>query len=121
MKMDDLDCGIHSNIDDPKMEQVMTEFMNRVSPYEITRRPDGTYLLREPDDAGPVPSVTELAKDPTVDVDGPEEHVPEDKKEQETSKSGIIIKDCMKKVSSDELAKIRSWIADFEKRSGVNG
>jgi hypothetical protein len=36
---------------------------------------------------------------------------------ERVKESGIIIKSCLKDVSSEELAKVRSWISDFERRS----
>ena len=38
--------------------------------------------------------------------------------EQKSVESGIIIRDCFKSVSQEELVQVRKWIADFDKRGG---
>jgi hypothetical protein len=118
LEEDAFECGVHTNINPEFMRRLLTKYMNRVSPYEFKERPDGTFELIRPGDTRPAPDIDDLAQDPTAEVEGEQKHKTP---EQKAAESGIIIKDCLKSVSTDELEKMRAWIRDFEKRSVTNG
>jgi len=114
-----LECGVNSNFDQSQMKFILEEVLNSSSPtYQFEVAEDGSITLNPPD--GPLKAEAidrgqgyrskedkaEAATRPT-----------DEKNKQKSISSGIIIKNCLKNVSEDELIKTRQWIADFEKRS----
>lgn len=105
-----LECGTHSNFDEGQLQFVLEEGMGKFSPYTFRVQPDGAILM------DPIVK-TQLDVPPESLADPPkEEGVPK----QKSIESGIIIKNCLKSVKRDDLAKAREWIADFEKKGGLN-
>ena len=129
-----LECGIHSNFSEAQMKYILEEELNRSSQASGSSKfrvnDDGTIEvlppgrivkpdikdLTEPDksieadeasseDSTSGPTPDQQVQTPTAD-------------EQKSVESGIIIRDCFKSVSYEEMAQVRKWIADFEKRGG---
>lgn len=125
-----LECGTHSNFDPQQMKYILEMELNRrakpsgSSTFKVND--DGTIELLPPgrttkpdvqdlteDDkgievgkiaVGPTPG--EVVSEPAVD-------------EQKSVESGIIIRDCFRNVGAEELAQVREWIADLEKRGSI--
>jgi hypothetical protein len=126
-----LECGTHSNFDPGQMKYILEKELNkRAEPAGASRfqvNDDGTIELLPPGRTTK-PKVKDLTEDQQgVEIDAtivvgtlPGETISEpDANEQKSVESGIIIKDCFKSVSYDELVHVREWIADFEKRGGI--
>ena len=120
------------------MKYILEEELNRSSDVSGSTKfkvnDDGTILLLPPGRTT-LPDVKNLTRNEKQDEQGievtgeisstsqgttPEENieVPVANK-QNSSKSGIIIKDCFRNVGYEELAQVRKWIADFEKRGNA--
>lgn len=111
-----LQCGINTNFNSDHLKFILEDVISKVSPYKFKARSDGSFELITPGDqakaAAGISEVSEAAKKAALG-----ETPPEDTPEQKALKSGIIIKDCLKKVRASEVNKVREWIADFERRS----
>ena len=118
-----LECGTHSNFDQAQMKYILEDELNKVSDSKFKVLDDGTIRLYPPGKTA-TSSQLDTSVEPTVGISGlvpgqviSEPNRPVDK--QKHVESGIIIKDCFKSVSQDELLQARAWIADFEKRGSV--
>jgi hypothetical protein len=112
----DLKCGTNTNLNPAHMDYMIGTAMNRLSPFKFIKKPDGTFEVIPP-------GRTQSQKDPQELMQQAKAIMDEGKAskvtaEQKAAESGIIIKDCLKKVSADDLNKVRQWIRDFERRSG---
>lgn len=114
-----LECGTHTNFTPTQLKYILEDGLNKRTNTKFEVKPDGTIIVRPP--GGTSPSVssnnTELPEIP-AEIPGPVPGVviqePTTDK-QSYVESGIIIKDCFKSVSADELKQARAWIAEFEK------
>lgn len=119
MAKNGLECGTSNTLTAAQAKYILEEELNGMTDTEFEVQPDGTIIVRPPGMTstspqqlpssptqipGPVPGV--VIEEPTTD-------------KQNYVESGIIIKDCFKSVSADELKQARAWIADFEKRGTV--
>jgi hypothetical protein len=105
-----LECGTHSNFDRDQLKFILEEGLSRYTTTRFKVQPDGSILMT-PLGAAPSPETAEAVE---------QLEAPPVEGEQKYVESGIIIKDCLKDVSKDDLENVRSWIADFEKRGGIN-
>jgi hypothetical protein len=133
-----LECGVNSNFDSGQLRFILEDVMNKISPYKFKANTDGTFEMTLPSTAsgtaaealstggadqtsGEVISSENTTDTPSTirinQLDGIEIQEIKPETSQLTVESGIIIKDCLKRVRSDELKKVREWIADFEGRS----
>jgi len=116
-----LECGTHSNFNQAQLKYILEEELNNRTKTKFEVREDGTIQVRPPGATGtsePNPPVEGIGIPGTV----PGETITEPSKPTDKQKfveSGIIIKDCFKSVSAEELTQARAWIADFEKRGNV--
>lgn len=117
-----LKCGDDTNFDSGQMRFILEEVMSNKGPYKFKALPDGSFEMTLSTTGDGSASGQENA----AGIDQPN-NTPQGvvgKKdiftagiEQNYVGSGIIIKDCLKKVKESEISKVREWIADFERRS----
>lgn len=130
-----LQCGVNTNFDSAQLRFILEDVMSKISPYKFKANTDGTFQMILPSTAsGSAGQVTaaagvdqqsDLAQQATVqDSSVPDTSTPAPSNpasgsntEQKTAESGIIIKDCLKRVRSSDVNKVREWISDFERRS----
>ena len=113
-----LRCGVDSNFDQQQLKYVLETVMNSKSvTYQFAVNSDGSVEVIPPD--GPLKAETiQLAqshledKGEIIPRPGEEPSV----NEQKSVASGIVIKNCLKRVAAEDLNKVRTWIADFEKK-----
>lgn len=108
-----LECGKDTNYDASQMKYILEESLNKVSKNKFTVMQDGTIKMTLP---GQDPVSVNTTDNNVVTGSTPDSNIITQPIEQKTTKSGIIIKDCFKTISTDELSKVRSWIAEFENR-----
>jgi hypothetical protein len=132
-----LECGTHTNFNSAQLKYVVEEGLNKnselsgstkfkvsddgtieVFPPGRQTRPDVEDLTDEEDQTDTTD--TEDSSAQTTTGTTPDQIIkPTTTGKQKFAKSGIIIKDCFRNVSYEELAQVKKWIADFEKRGGV--
>ena len=130
-----LRCGIDSNFDEGQLKYVLEEGLNKFSDTQFKVNDDGTITVTPPSATTP-PSVNDINKGIQQSSDantsgnksGIESGVGKisdtaktDQVKQKTAESGIIIKNCLKDVTAEDLSKAREWIAEYERRTGGNG
>jgi len=116
-----LKCGTDTNFDEEQLRYILEKQLSGKTGYTFTALPDGSFKLvaatatpnESQDGSGDTISTSEATAQPISTGTG--------SGAQKTSESGIIIKDCLKEVSAQDLSKVREWIADFEKRSTNGG
>lgn len=122
-----LECGLHSNFDDAQLRYIIEDRLSSFSQTKFKVLKDGTigvlppgkHTSVSPDEKNVVlPPDESVAPDEKLDGLVPGQTISEPKKPQDEQKfidSGIIIKDCFRNVTQQELEQVRNWIADFEK------
>jgi len=121
-----LQCGIDSNFNPAQLKYILEEELNKnlSSPVAFEVQQDGTVKMTLPEG---IPSTTGNDKNVPDSSDGkkipgltPDSSIPlEETKQEEPIDSSIIIKSCFKDIGEDDLAQVKDWIADFEKRGIV--
>lgn len=118
-----LECGIDGNFDPEQMKFILENGLNKKltngNKFEI--KDDGTILMNK-SPSSKITNLSNLASSGTnveeVSVGG----TPDDTITTETiEQSSVVIPDCFKSVSKEELANAKQWIADFTKKGGLNG
>lgn len=128
-----LECGLESNFDTKQMKYILEVALNNISnTYQFAVNPDGSVSVIPPDgplnpeatddiQAGVSPTAYSANKVPTVPTTGiPTTSETAKTQEQESVSSGILVKNCLKKVSGDDIDRVRQWIADFERGGRKN-
>ena len=114
-----LQCGTHTNFDSGHLRFILEDIMSKNGPYKFEAQPDGSFIMKLPATADGSASGHENADG----VNQPNNTQTASTKDNSANngqnylESGIIIKDCLKKVKESEVSKVREWIADFERRS----
>jgi hypothetical protein len=127
-----LECGTNNNFSPAQMKFVLENVLNETSPmYKFESQPDGSFkVLSKNDPSSTRPSTTDNSATAQATstlgsqqvaglTPGATLAVASSFGEQKSVESGIIIKDCFKDTSKDDLAKVREWIKDFENRGLV--
>jgi hypothetical protein len=119
-----LECGTNNNFGTVQMRDILEDGLNKFSQTKFKVADDGTITMYP---AGKPVDIKDLSNDIKKKIErkpidsgvGQVEPKPNTEAEmrERVKESGIIIKSCLKDVSSEELAKVRSWISDFERRS----
>lgn len=117
-----LECGDKTNFDYSQMRFILENAMSKKGPYRFKALPDGSFEMTLSTTGDGSVSGQENAAGIDQSNDAPQGAVGEKDistagVEQKYVGSGIIIKDCLKKVKESEIPKVRKWIADFERRS----
>jgi len=119
-----LECGTHSNFNEAQLKYILEEELNQFSTSKFKVLDDGTVVMRPPGyvpgavaDVAPGAEVAEEIPGAVPGVTIEEPSTPAN--EQNIVDSGIIIKDCFRNVSREEISQIQAWIADFEKRGNI--
>lgn len=119
-----LECGTGSNFDSAQLQWILEkEINNNQGGYQFASHPDGTFELvppggvreadvRDSSSNSEDPEVEELAQSIKEAAEGTQSA-------QKTVGSGIIVKDCLKTVSKEDINTVRQWIADFARRSNA--
>jgi hypothetical protein len=130
IKRTDLDCGLNTNMDQDRMKDLIENVLPKYTDNKFTVLDNGDIVMvphgsviQDPSQIKEtIKEKKEVGKPATTSVTKPSDSVISPAKpqsEQKVEESAIIIKSCLNNVSSDSLAKVRSWISDFEKR-GLN-
>jgi hypothetical protein len=117
-----LECGTHSQLTPAQLKYILEDELNGRTNTDFEVRPDGTIVVRPPGMTAPSDQPTDNLPETPAEIPGPVPGVVIEEPttdQQNYVESGIIIKDCFKSVSADELKQARTWIADFEKRGTV--
>ena len=121
-----LKCGTDSNFDEDQLKFILEEGLNKFSATKFKVLDDGSIQVT-PFGANDLPDAQDLSdqlqkdfNDPGVYM-GPDIGTVDDSKKaeqvkQKSVKSGIIVKNCLKDLTTDELSKTRQWIAEYERR-----
>jgi hypothetical protein len=116
-----LKCGTRTNFDSGQLRFILEEVMSKNSPYEFKARPDGTFEMTlsttGTGSASGIETANGINQSNALSQAAAAEQNIFAGNEQNYIGSGIIIKDCLKKVKESEASKVREWIADFERRS----
>lgn len=113
-----LRCGLDSNFSPAQLKFVLEDGLNKFTTTKFQVAEDGTITMVPP--SGNLPSAMDLSKAAQEQEQTGESgvgSVPIKEITQKTTESGIIIKNCLRDISVEEIEKVRSWIADFERRS----
>lgn len=127
-----LKCGVNSNFDIEQMRFVFENGLNRFSNSRFEVLDDGSIQITPPG-ANPLPDAEDLSNEIArsqeedergegskfkIGEDFGEVSMPtSDQVQQKVTKSGIIIKNCLKDLSSDQVAEAKAWITEYERRS----
>lgn len=118
-----LECGVQSNFNEEQQKYILEEGMNNflTSGKQFEIQDDGTIILT----TGPIPNTNDLSGSASSGTNIEEISVggtPNDTITSQTvEQSSVVVRDCFKSVSKEELANAQQWIADFTKRGGLNG
>lgn len=115
-----LECGLNTNFDSTHLRFILENVMNDKGPYKFRALPDGSFEMTWPTTANDSAGGQEAASGIEQSNDLPQGTTGQPNVPLEGQKyveSGIIIKDCLKKVKESDMSKVREWIADFERRS----
>ena len=117
-----LECGTSSNFSPAQLKFILEEELNKFTATQFKVQPDGTIEISPPGRT-PLPDVEDLTEhiEDLTSPDVPEGAEDNKANKQKGIKSGVIIKDCLKDVSTAELERTRSWISEFERRGGGDG
>jgi hypothetical protein len=136
-----LKCGVNSNFDESQMRFILEEGLSKFSNVRFKVLNDGSVQITMPN-AVETPDIehaeqTVIGPEITIDGTDPEadlntagvetgigvikDTAKTDQVKQKTIESGMIIKNCLRDVTADELTKAKEWIADYERRTGGNG
>ena len=130
-----LKCGIDTNFDENQLKFVLEEGLNQFSPtkYEVLDNgtikvipPTGqkTPTTKDSSSSSATSKASEKDAQATKNQDtgtgsGPGSDKGTQKK-QKTIESGIIIKNCLRDITQQELTQARAWIAEYERRVSGN-
>jgi hypothetical protein len=118
-----LQCGVNSNLDIAQMKYIFENSLNKYSDTKFEVLDNGDIRITPPG-TDPSPEVidnTDSTDDSTDTIDGGVDtgeitDQKDEENEQETEKSGIIRKNCLKDLSADQLSEARKWISEYEER-----
>jgi hypothetical protein len=120
-----LECGTNTQLTPAQMKTILEDNLNEISSFKFNVDDDGTIKMLPPSgnliqvknnsdeqskkaETKTIPSAVGPVTEPTTT---------EAKMKEKIKESGIIIKSCLKDISSEELTKVRSWISEFERRA----
>lgn len=118
-----LKCGQDTNFDESQMRYIFENSMKKQTGTEFKFRNDGTIEIipygstTTPETSDPTRIETEAGSTTTVDLGpgiGEIETVKNESSKQKPVKSGIIIKNCLKDMTEEQLSQARKWIAQYE-------
>jgi len=121
-----LECGENSNLDENQVKYILETSLPKYTKTRFKMLDNGDIAMLPP---GRVASLESVPVRPSLESEKaiaggtqPGQKIKESGtiKEQDFVESGIIIKDCLKNISINDLDKVRDWIADFDKRSSVS-
>jgi hypothetical protein len=118
-----LQCGMNSNLDIAQMRYIFENSLNKYSDTKFEVLDNGDIRITPPGN-DPPPEVidnTDSSTGSTDTIDGGVDtgditNQKDEENEQETEKSGIIVKNCLKDLSADQLSEARRWISEYEER-----
>jgi len=119
-----LECGLDTNFDTAQAKYILEDTLNKTSPTQFKVKENGDIEVIPPG-RKPLPETTddsELAE-PTNESGiyaGPDIGTVDDKAKarevkQKSVQSGIIVKNCLKDVTKEDLSRATEWIAEFER------
>jgi hypothetical protein len=118
-----LQCGVNSNLDIAQMKYIFENSLNKYSDTKFEVLDNGDIRITPPGTDTPPEVIdnTDSTDDSTDTIDGGVDtgeitDQKDEENEQETEKSGIIRKNCLKDLSADQLSEARKWISEYEER-----
>ena len=120
-----LKCGMNTNFDEAQMKYVLESGLNNLGFTQYSVLDNGTIRIVPPGSTS-IPDVKGIIEqqreaDIATGIGNVKGTAKTDEVKQKTIESGIIIKNCLRDVTADELTDARSWIADYERRASDNG
>jgi len=112
-----LECGKHTNFDPDQARFILEDTLNQTSPTQFSVKENGDIEVILPGKQ-PLPDTQDSSKTETDGIDaGPDLGIIDDKAKvkQKSVESGIIVKNCLKDVTTEELSRAQEWIAEFER------
>lgn len=123
-----LKCGTNSNFDIGQMKFILEDVLSNSGDTNFEVQDDGTIKLTKPIEVknntqGFTDNANADKNTGTVDtgIGKISDTAKTDEVKQSSVESGIIIKNCLKDLTADELSETRNWIAEYERRTGGNG
>ena len=121
-----LKCGVNSNFDEGQLKFILEDGLNKFSDVNFKVLDDGSIQVKMPNtpDLPTAEQSSDALESIQAEAQSPkntESDVKTDQVKQKATESGIIIKNCLRDVSADELTRAREWIAEYERRTGGNG
>ena len=119
-----LNCGTSNNFDIEQMKYIFENSINKYTSTKFKVNDNGTIEILNPGttdivkvDDQSVPSIESTDQEATsINTGiGPVRVPTSSQVEQKAQKSGIIVKNCLKGLSKDQLADVQSWITDYER------
>jgi hypothetical protein len=121
-----LKCGVNSNLDTDQVRFILEDTLNKYSPTQFKVMDNGDIEITPPGrdlpDAKDFSRMAseELEKATKIDTGEGIGEVSDQKASevmQDTVESGIIVKNCLKDLTSEEATRAREWILEYERRS----
>lgn len=118
-----LECGVNSNFDESQMKFIFENTLNKNSSVDFTILDNGEIKITKKGQ-----SLTKTKEDSTSEENKKEKKInigeeynpikiPQNSAVlQKSTESGIIIKNCLKNISNDQMEEVKSWISEYEKK-----
>lgn len=127
-----LECGLNSNFDEPQLKFILENTLNKFTTTKFVVNDNGTIEIIPPTVSN-IPDVQDLSDEikrtqdsdttnSTIDAGNGIGEVAVPQKEiveQKAQESGIIVKNCLRGLSGDQLSEVQSWINEYER--SLNG
>jgi len=117
MSQNGLKCGDNSNFDQDQLKFILEDGLNKYSPTKFKVLDNGDIKVI-PAGSNTLPDAQDLSDQVAEDIEN--RNVAETTKtkevKQKSIKSGIIVKNCLKDLTTEELNNARQWIAEYEGR-----
>lgn len=124
-----LKCGVNSNLDTDQVKFILEDTLNKFSPTQFKVMDNGDITIIPP--SRDLPDAKDMSKIASEEIkkqkdrnkinagEGIGEVSDEKASEvmQESVESGIIVKNCLKDLTSEEASRAREWILEYERRS----
>jgi len=131
-----LECGLDSNFNEDQMRYIFENTMNRYTDTRFAIQDDGNILVIPPG----ATNIPETSNQSSTTVSDGVEATPTDSaqideqvslgegignvstsanlpSQQKSVKSGIMVKNCLKDLTAEQLSDARKWIAEYERKS----